>query len=302
MTKVSGINSSTSTQKVKKTKNEPKEKGSWRALGASQIAGMASLPVGMASVAGMSQVNKKLSPDQIKAINEAAEKALKDSGLAEKGVEIINLTEADLGVKLKGWKDSLLRTFNAQYATAKGKNAFYHPMMNSIGVNKDKFSTATFHELGHAFNANKSKFWGAMQKMRMPSMLLATGLAIFAAFTKKAESKDGEELTKGQKAKNFVRNNAGYIAGASMLPVVAEEVMASIRGCKWANANLPKELAKKVKTTNIFGAVSYVAAAAAVALSAVVATKVKDSIMEKQKAKFEAEQNNNIQSQEKIEK
>ena len=300
MTKVSEINSSITTKNVKKTKNEPKEKGSWRALGASQVAGMASLPIGMASVAGMSQVNKKLSPDQIKAINEAAEKALKDSGLAEKGVEIINLTEADLGVKLKGWKDSLLSMVNTQYATAKGKNAFFNPMTNAVGVNKDKFATATFHELGHAFNANKSKFWGVMQKMRMPSMLLATGLAIFAASTKKAEAKDGEELTKGQKTKNFVRNNAGYIAGASMLPVIAEEVMASVRGCKWANANLPKELAKKVKTTNIFGAVSYVAAAAAVALSAFVATKVKDSIMEKQKAKFEAEQNNNIQPQQKV--
>ena len=300
MTKVSVIDSGIATKKIKKAKKEPKEKGSWRAFGASQVAGMASLPIGMASVAGMSQVNKKLSPEQMKAINEAAEKALKNSGLAEKGVEIINLTEADLGVKLKGWKDSLLSMVNTQYATAKGKNAFFNPMTNAVGVNKDKFATATFHELGHAFNANKSKFWGVMQKMRMPSMLLATGLAIFAASTKKAEAKDGEELTKGQKTKNFVRNNAGYIAGASMLPVIAEEVMASVRGCKWANANLPKELAKKVKTTNIFGAVSYVAAAAAVALSAFVATKVKDSIMEKQKAKFEAEQNNNMQPQQKV--
>lgn len=285
------------TKKQVVEKKKVKERGSWRALGASQVAGMASLPVGMASVAGMSMVNKKLSSEQMKLISGAAEKALENSGLKEKGVSIINITEDTIGTKLKGWKDTLFSMVNPQYATAKGKNAFYNPLINSVGVNKDKFATATFHEIGHAFNANKSKFWGTMQKMRGPAMLVATGLAIFAAFTKKTEAKDGEELTKGQKAKNFVRNNAGYIAGASMLPVVAEEVMASVRGCKWANANLPKELAKHVKATNVFGAASYIAAAAAVALSAFVATKVKDSIMEKQKAKLEAEQNKNIQTQ-----
>lgn len=308
MTNLSGINSSTTTQKVKKSKNEQKEKGSWRALGASQIAGTASLPVGMAAVAGMSQVNKKLTPEQIKQINEAADAMIDATGLRTKGVKIDNVRSA--GLNLTGIPDAIYDMINSYSAVAHGKNAAFLPKdtknaltgeilhsKNTIIANREKMSTALFHEIGHAFNANKSKFWGAMQKMRIPAMVLASGLAIFSAFSKKAEAKDGEELTKGQKAKNFVRDNSGALAATAMLPVVAEEVMASVRGCKWANSNLPKELAKKVKTTNVFGAISYVAAAAAVALSAFVATKVKDSIMEKEKAKMEAEQNKNIQTQ-----
>lgn len=308
MEKVSVIDSGITTQKIKKSKKEPKEKGSWRAVGASQIAGTASLPVSMAAIAGMSQVNKKLTPEQIEQINKAADAMIDAKGLRAKGVKIDNVTSA--GLNLTGIPDSIYDMINSYSAVAHGKNAAFLPKdaknaltgeilhsKNTIIANRDKMSTALFHEIGHAFNANKSKFWKVMQNLRIPSMVLASGLAIFAAFTKKAEAKDGEELTKGQKAKNFVRNNAGYIAGASMLPVIAEEVMATVRGCKWANANLPKELAKKVRTTNIFGAVSYVAASAAIALSAFVATKVKDSIMEKQKAKLETEQNNNIQPQ-----
>ena len=77
-----------------------------------------------------------------------------------------------------------------------------------------------------------------------------------------------------------------------MMPVVAEEAMASIRAGKWANANLTKDLAKRVKTGNAWGLASYIAVTAALALSATVATKVKDSIMEKQKIKAEKERNN----------
>ncbi len=304
MKKINGIESSIATQKAKKSKKEPKEKGSFRALGASQIASSASVPIGMAAIAGMSQVNKKLTPEQIEKINKAADAMIDATGLRAKGVKIDNVKNA--GLNLSGLPDALYDMVNTYSAVANGKNAAFLTKdakntltgeilhsKNTIIANRDKMSTALFHEIGHAFNANKSKFWKAMQKMRGPAMLIAASVAMFAAFTKKAEAKDGEELTKAQKAKNFTRDNAGYIAGASMLPVIAEEVMASVRGCKWANANLPKELAKKVKTTNIWGAVSYVAAAAGLAVSAFVATKVKDSIMEKQKAKFEAEQQKN---------
>lgn len=272
---------------------------------------MAALPLGMAAVAEMQQINKKLSPEQIKMMNNAADKIIKTTGLNLNGVKIDDVRWA--GLNFSGLPDGIHDMTNVYSAVANGKNAaFLQKEMinlltgevlhdkNTIIANRDKMSTALFHEIGHVSNANKSKFWGIMQKTRIPAMAFASFIALFAAFSKKAEPKDGKELTKGQKVKNFVRNNAGYIAGASMLPVVAEEITASVRGCNWANADLPKELAKKVRTANFLGAVSYVGTAAAVALYAFVATKAKDLIMEKRKEKFEAKENKNIENTKKI--
>ena len=117
--------------------------------------------------------------------------------------------------------------------------------------------------------------------MRIPAIMIAAGLMLFSAFTKKAENEDGQELTKAQKTKNFVRKHSGILAFTAMLPVVGEEIMASVRGCKWANANLPKELAKKIKTTNVFGGITYILAAAGIGLAAHFTTKVKDSAVDK---------------------
>ncbi len=286
----------------KKKKNEPKEKGSIRAATVSQIAPFASLPAGFLAMKGIQNSSKGLTSEQIKLLNESADKMIEVTGLAAKGVKIENVTSA--GLNLSGLPDSVYDLINSYSAIANGKNAAFVEKdlknrltgqvlhnKNTIIANRDKLPTALFHEIGHAYNANSSKFWGAMQKMRKPSMALAAGLALFSAFTKKAEAKDGQELTKGQKAKNFVRNNSGILATVSMLPVVAEEVMASVRGCKWAKQNLPKELAKRVKAGNIWGAVSYVSASLALGLAAFLATKIKDSVMEKQKEKFEQQKN-----------
>ncbi len=90
-----------------------------------------------------------------------------------------------------------------------------------------------------------------MQKMRMPGMIMASAIALFAAFTKEDKPEDGKELTKAQKVKNAVRKNAGKLAFASMVPMLLEEGMASIKGYKWANSILSKDLAKKVLHTNI---------------------------------------------------
>ena len=269
---------------VQQKQNNIKEKGSFRAFGASQIASLASMPVGLVSINGICNENKNLSEDAIKTINNSIDKFLETSGLRAKGVKIVDCKSSGPAIKLSAIQDTLETITNPNYAVAQGKNAFFNPTKNEIVFNRAKCSTAAFHEIGHAINFNNSKFWKVMQGLRGPSMLIAAGLAIFGAFSKEAVAEDGKELTKAQKAKNFTRKNIGAITTATMLPVVAEEIMASVRGCKWANTNLPKELAKKVRNTNIWGALTYTASAIALGLSAHVAVKVKDSIMEKQKA------------------
>ena len=64
--------------------------------------------------------------------------------------------------------------------------------------------------------------------------------------------------------------------------------MASIRGCKWANSNLPKELAKKVLKTNLGAYTSYLGAALSLALTAFSAVKIKDYFGKKHQEKVQA--------------
>lgn len=288
--------------KLEKKKTKGGALAATASIAGSSAVQLSSLPVGIAMMNIMSSQSKKLSESQINTIMNSAENFIKSTGIDKKGVVIHNITKAP--INLSCIPDKLLEYINMQTSIAKGKNAafFNKPVKavlgeiaydkNSILINKDKFSTAVFHEIGHAINYNKSKFWKAMQKMRMPGIYLADGLPLFAAFSNKAEAKDGEELTKGQKVKNALRNNAGKIAFASMVPMLMEEGMASIRGCKWANANLPKELAKKVLKTNIGGYASYLATALSLGFAAFSAVKIKDYFGKKHQDKIQAKIDN----------
>ena len=284
------VQKNNSADVLKSEKKKEEGKGTLKAIAAGSAVAAALTPINSLALKGLQNIPKTLSKEQIQIINEAADKIIETSGLAAKGVKIDNV----FGVfNFSGMPESLYEKVNAYYAVSNGKNAVFLTKnlksasgdvihgANTILVNRTKLPNAIFHEIGHAFNKNSSKIWKVVQKMRVPAMLIATGLMIFSAFTKKAENEDGQEQTKTQKANNFVRKNSGILAFTAMLPVVGEEIMASVRGCKWASANLPKELAKKIKTTNIFGGITYILTAAGIGLAAHFATKVKDSAVDK---------------------
>ena len=274
---------------IKKAESKKKKRGllasSAAATGSNAVQLGVSLPLAGFVIKSMSSINKKLSKDQINQIMDSADKFINSKGLSNKGVAIHNIESA--GVNLTGIPNKIMEYIDPITSAAAGKNAFFTNKAiseygkNSIILNKNKMSTAVFHEIGHAINSNNSKFWRLMQGMRTPTMALAAGLALFGAFTNKAEAKDGKELTTGQKAKNAIRNNAGKLAFAAMIPMLAEEGMASIRGCKWAKSNLPKELFKKVLKTNICGYASYLGGAVALGLAALTAVKIKDHFTSK---------------------
>lgn len=272
------INSSTSADNNQKVKGS---KGSLKALAVGTAASMVSAPAGQLAMKGMSLVNNKLDANQIKTINNAADTILLSTGLKNKGVKITDVKFAGL------FPNKMAK------AIASGKNAGYSNITNEVLINRDKLPTAVFHEMGHAFNNNSSKVWSAMQKMRMPAMAVSSLIMLFGALSKKEVAEDGKELTKGQKIKNAVRDKSGLLAFGAMLPVLLEESMASVRGCKWANKNLTADLAKKVRNTNIIGATSYIAAALGIGLAAHVAVKVKDNAQDKARAEQNAINLNN---------
>ena len=150
---------------------------------------------------------------------------------------------------------------------------------NSIILNKDKMSLATFHEMGHAFNHNNSTIWKTVQGSSKVLKLIAPFIALMPAFTKEHKAKEGEELTTKQKITNSLRKASPFLATAAVLPTVAEETMATIRGNKWAKEVFKDtpELAKKVAKSNKWGLVTYVVMAIATGFGAWAAKKVKDN-------------------------
>lgn len=211
-------------------------------------------------------------------INKGVDKALENFKLPSKGVGIIginaNTPTNPAFDKLPKWLKSVL---DPMVDIKAGRNAVFFPNINKIFINREKFGVGTFHEMGHAVNHNFSKFWGGMQKLRVPCMTLGGLLGTVALLKRKKV--EGEE-PKGffDKTTTFIKNNVGKLTLATFVPIVAEELMATYRGNKMAKKVLSPELFKKVQKTNRFGAITYIAVGVGAALAAVVGSKVRDAI------------------------
>lgn len=270
--------------------NKEEKKNSTKAYFASLLPQLVTVPVGIAVGKGMQSQSASLSLEQKNAIVQAADKVLDITNLRSKGVKI-----NDLRAPVNSASNVFIDLLNPVIATENGRNAFFGGVKglnglfgrifaNEVVCNMDKLPTAVFHELGHAFNANNSKFWKCMQGIRVPAIAASMGLTLFAAFTKseKADNNPNSELTNAQKAKNFVRNNAGPLAFAAMVPVLLEEGMATIRGNAWAKDLLSPDIAKNVCKGNKIAYLSYLTTALALGAGAFVAGKVKDKLSDKQ--------------------
>lgn len=259
-------------------------KGSLAALGAGSIASVAVAPLSLLEMNGMTKFSKKLTKDEVKIVNNAADKIVSEvTNLGEKGVVIKDLRTPFVNVlPLPDW---LVELTNPLFQIPKGKNAAFLdkdiPLTefkkNMVLINREKLPLAVFHELGHAFNFNNSSFWKTLQKSRVPGMGISGLVALFPAFTKDSKAQDGEELTKGQKFKNWMRKYSPVLAFGAMTPMLAEEGMASIRGCKWAKSLLNKNLFNKVLKTNVVAYTTYLTGALGMSLAAFAAKKVKDN-------------------------
>lgn len=246
------------------------------------------LPAQLLGADKMSKISRTLDKDKVEIANKAADDVLnKLTNLGKKGVKIHNYQKA--GINITGVPDRVLEITNPLFATAKGKNALFlnkaipaaNLAANSVVINKDKLSLAAFHELGHAYNFNNSKFWKAMQNLRTPSIALAGAFALLPALAKEIKPKDGEELTTKEKINNGLRKASPALAFLSMTPMLLEEGKATLRGNKWAKELLNPEMYKKVVKSNRYGYFSYMATAASFALMAFVGKKVKDKMTDK---------------------
>ncbi len=261
----------------------PKKSKSKRIVGAvafSTVPKILAIPLKIPIAKGVSKIQKQLSQSEIRTVNTAIDNVLyKATLLGKKGVTIENYNK--IPPNHSSFPDKIYELFNLGSQIAKGENAGFinkeGSAKNTILVNRNKAPMLTFHELGHAFNFNDSTFWKSVQKTRKSPVVLASIFALTPTLTKEEKPQKEKALTKTQKIKNNIRKMSPFLAFISMLPILSEEMMASIRGYSWAKSLLDKNLSKKVLKTNVVIYTSYLLSALGFSLMAAVGKKVKDN-------------------------
>lgn len=163
-----------------------------------------------------------------------------------------------------------------------GKNAIFMPSSKKILLNTEKIGYAGFHEIGHAMNRHLSKTGKILQNMQA-TKLLAPVLLMTALLTNKRNA-DNPPQTKWQKTKNFIKENIGKLAALSCVPMLAEEIMASVKGQKLAKSILPKGIMKNVTKTHLISAASYLGLMFITGIGAYAANKIRDLVAHKKVA------------------
>lgn len=164
------------------------------------------------------------------------------------------------------------------------KNAAYFPRTNIIMLDSLELGYAGFHEIGHAVNLHFSKIGKTLQKMRVPLIKLASIIPA-AAFLTNKRTNDNPPQNIWQKTTTFIKENVGKLTTLAFVPIITEEIMASVKGKKLANTLLPEKLLKKVTKANAFGMATYICTAIVAGVAAYAGNKVRDKIVDKKLAK-----------------
>ena len=237
------------------------------------------------------RIMSTMSADNI-AYKEAAKAAFEHSVLPAKGVKLFNAEGQSAAVldvikkempKVLTANKTLSRIIEqriikpAANATVEGKNALFAAKSQKVVVNMEKASFFAFHEMGHALNKNASKIGKFLQKSRV--LCGVTGaFALYTAIFKRKKAEGEEPKGIFDKATTFIKEHAGKIAFLSMLPVVVEETMASVKGAKLAKGLLSPELYKNLNKIHAKAGLTYIGAAIGMGLAAYIGKTVRDAI------------------------
>ncbi len=258
-------------------------------LAGSLTSALPTVPAGLLVLSRFDKINK-LPQDKINVIHSAYETAIKETGLGQKGIKLIKLADEEVSL-LEKLKISLTPPTpqGAEEMVKKGANAFYNPGTKEILMPEKQLSTCGFHEMGHAMNANLSKWGARLQKMRLPALIIPSAIIAYCALTRNKKPDENGKISTAGKINNFIRNNGGKLAFLAMTPILLEEGMASIKGQKLANKFLKdKNLIKAVRNNNSWAYLTYLVTALALGLGAYTARKVKDNIQAKKEAQLKA--------------
>ena len=240
-----------------------------------------------------------LNEEDTNAFRKIVDTAFEKSGLKQKGVTVFNVTNANesnryiflkyvyksLPEKLKNiinQKECLKNSFDRFFdkilrKIAEGKNATYLKRIDVIVINKDKYSVAAFHEMGHALNKHFSKIAKCLNKLKTPMAILTPIIMATALFKRKkveGEKPDGWF----DKTTTFIKNNCAKLTFAAFLPKILEEGLASLQGAKLAKGLVPSQQFKKLNKMQTAAWLTYFGSAVAATAAAATASKVRDFI------------------------
>ena len=240
--------------------------------------------------------------DSFEQVSGVINQTLKNKGVLDKGVRILDAStkegaEAVTRVMSEELKRNKLferlpessREFASEIVGSiftSGQNAAYLPKTKTVVLSGEKMGLTAFHEAGHAINANASKIGKALQTCRGTS-LLSIPISLIAVL--KRPKLEGEEPQGAvDKATTFVKKHAGKLTFATFLPMLIEEGMASIRGCKMAKSVSP-EIFKATCKVNGLAYLTYLGLALAAGIGVAVSRNIRDKIainsMKKKQAK-----------------
>ena len=160
---------------------------------------------------------------------------------------------------------------------AEGKNACFMPATSQLLVNRDKMGSAAFHELGHAMNAKGIGEGRILAKIRGKAKNCVPLVFLISMLTPK-DREDSKTKNPVYKTLLNFKKYAGLIAALCMLPMVAEEGLASIKGSKMAKKVLSPELCKRINKVNTRSFMSYTTGMILVGIGMALANYVKDKV------------------------
>lgn len=185
------------------------------------VTGLGIISVMLSKLSGLvatmsSKVEEFTDPATVKKI---ANKMLKDSNL-ENVVEVAYIDDNNKGHYINRLGESVKNLIDD---VAQGRNAFYSDSAKLATAPASRPSPI-LHELGHAINANCSKFMKALQNTRGVAVAIPTVLALLNGFFNNRA--DGE--------KSSIEKHAGIIGFGAFLPTIVEEAAASHKGIQAA--------------------------------------------------------------------
>ena len=194
------------------------------------------------------------------------------------GLDNIKLsTKTKIIRHLKRFPNKITRTFDRTLA---GENAFFNPVKNVVVCNFEKFGAPIFHEIGHKMNnTSKNLIVRLLRKARNPLTIWGTMGVSIIAMLKNPKEKREYPRNIFDKTTDFVKDNCGLVSTAMMLPLTAEEFLASIKGEKIAKkAGVQGDLLKKVQKAHKISMTSYAMAAVATGLAIYLTNKLRDFV------------------------
>jgi len=233
------------------------------------------------------KITSNLNKDEFLQVENGINKTLKDSGLAKQGVTILKYSDknaeeiskilmGEMDKKVKFLPKPLKEFFidlkiqNLKY----GINAYTLQDANKILMPEKELTLAAFHEMGHITN-NLSKIGKLLQKSRYISLFSIP--IILIALLKPKKDSDKKSTGTIDKITDFIKYNAGKLTFLTILPKLAEEELASMKGNELAKKVLNESLSKKVSKSNNLAYITYFGTAVISSITVAKAVKEKDA-------------------------